>query len=73
VADILPCLGKPQTIVVQNADPALQAILAEERDRMNEKINFLIHNRDAITGYLEALERAATTTPAEESGLSQTG
>ncbi|PHV64854.1 MerR family transcriptional regulator [Williamsia muralis] len=71
VADILPCLGKPQTIVVENADPALQAVLAEERDRMNEKINFLTHNRDAITGYLEALERAAA--PAEESGLSQTG
>jgi DNA-binding transcriptional MerR regulator len=73
VADILPCLGKPQTIVVENADPALQAILAAERDRMNEKINFLIHNRDAITGYLEALEKAAATNPAEESGLSQAG
>ncbi|WP_207840034.1 MerR family transcriptional regulator [Williamsia soli] len=73
VADILPCLGKPQTIVVQNADPELHAILAEERDRMNEKIHFLIHNRDAITGYLEALEKAAATGPAQESGLPQTG
>lgn len=66
VADILPCLGKPQTIVVENADPALQAILAEERDRMDEKIRFLTHNRDAITSYLHALEKAAPTTSAPE-------
>jgi DNA-binding transcriptional MerR regulator len=62
VANILPCLGKPQTIVVENAEPGLQAILAEERDRMDEKIHFLTHNRDAITSYLEALERAAADT-----------
>lgn len=62
VADILPCLGKPQTIVVENADPALQAVLIEERDRMDEKIRFLTHNRDAITSYLRALEKAAPTT-----------
>jgi DNA-binding transcriptional MerR regulator len=61
VADILPCLGKPQTIVVENADPALQAVLAEERDRMDEKIQFLTHNRDAITSYLEAIEDAVRT------------
>jgi DNA-binding transcriptional MerR regulator len=66
VADILPCLGKPQTLVVQNADPALRAILADERDRMNEKIEFLTHNRDAITRYLEALELAAAHTPGNE-------
>jgi hypothetical protein len=62
VADILPCLSKAQTIVVKNADPALQAVLAEERDRMDEKIQFLTHNHDAITNYLEALEKAASTT-----------
>lgn len=66
VADILPCLGKPQTIVVENADPALQAILIEERDRMDEKIRFLTHNRDAITSYLQALEKAVPTTSAPE-------
>ncbi len=59
VANILPCLGKPQEIVVENADPGLYALLADERDRMNEKINFLTHNRDAITSYLEALAQAA--------------
>ena len=64
VANILPCLGKPQTIVVENADPALHALLAKERDRMNDKIHFLTHNRDAITSYLDALERAVADRPA---------
>ncbi|MDN4649304.1 MerR family transcriptional regulator [Curtobacterium sp. PsM8] len=65
VSDILPCLGQPQTIVVQNADPALHDLLAAERDRMSEKIEFLTNNRDAISGYLQALERAATPPPAQ--------
>jgi DNA-binding transcriptional MerR regulator len=68
VADILPCLGKPQTIVVENADPALQAVLAKERDRMDEKIHFLTHNRNAISSYLEALEEAAGTTSERRTG-----
>lgn len=65
VGGILPCLGKPQTIIVENPDPELYTLLTEERDRMNEKIDFLTRNRDAITAYLEALEAAETTSPAE--------
>ena len=60
VASILPCLGQPQTIVVEHADPALFELLEAERDRMSEKIDFLTQNRNAITKYLQALERAAT-------------
>jgi DNA-binding transcriptional MerR regulator len=59
IGNILPCLGKPQVIVVEDAEPELRAILAEERDRMTEKIGFLTHNRDAIESYLEALDEAA--------------
>jgi DNA-binding transcriptional MerR regulator len=58
VTNILPCLGQPQTIVVENADPALFELLETERDRMSEKIDFLTHNRDALTSYLRALELA---------------
>jgi DNA-binding transcriptional MerR regulator len=58
VTDILPCLGQPQTIVVRNIDPELRARLAEERDKMTDKIDFLTRNRDAISDYLEALDRA---------------
>jgi DNA-binding transcriptional MerR regulator len=58
VTSILPCLGQPQTIVVENAEPGLFELLEVERDRMSEKIDFLTHNRDALTSYLQALELA---------------
>jgi DNA-binding transcriptional MerR regulator len=59
VSCILPCLGHPDSIVARNAEPGLFELLEEERDRMSEKIEFLTQNRDAITNYLGALERAA--------------
>ena len=60
VADILPCLDKPQAIVVRDADPQLRELLVQERDRMSAKIKFLSHNRDAITRYISALDEAAS-------------
>jgi hypothetical protein len=63
VTNILPCLGQPQTIVVENADPALYALLETERDRMSEKIDFLTHSRDALTSYLDALKLAGIASP----------
>jgi DNA-binding transcriptional MerR regulator len=63
VTNILPCLGQPQTIVVENADPALFELLETERDRMSEKIEFLTHNRDALTSYLQALTLAGISSP----------
>jgi DNA-binding transcriptional MerR regulator len=64
VTNILPCLGQPQTIVVENAEPGLFELLEVERDRMSEKIDFLTHNRDALTSYLQALELAGIRSPA---------
>jgi DNA-binding transcriptional MerR regulator len=61
ISCILPCLGRPQTIVVEDADPGLYDLLETERDRMSEKIDFLTQNRDAITEYLAALKRASGT------------
>lgn len=66
VTSILPCLGQPQKIVVENADPALFELLETERDRMTEKIDFLVHNRDAITSYLHALALAGVQAPASK-------
>lgn len=63
VTNILPCLGQPQTIVVENVDPALYELLETERDRMSEKIEFLSHNRDALTSYLQALKLAGIASP----------
>ncbi|GAA2171157.1 MerR family transcriptional regulator [Agrococcus versicolor] len=56
VADILPCLHRSRTIVVQDAEPGLRELLAVERDRMTEKIAFLTQNRDAITAYIDAID-----------------
>jgi DNA-binding transcriptional MerR regulator len=58
IVDILPCLDKPQTIVVRNAEPGLRELLTLERDRMSEKIDFLMQNRDAISRYIEAIDEA---------------
>ena len=66
VTDILPCLGQPQTIVVENAEPGLVELLETERDRMTEKIEFLTHNRDALTSYLGALEDAGVGSPTSQ-------
>jgi DNA-binding transcriptional MerR regulator len=58
ILDILPCLDQPQTIVVRNPEPGLLDLLTDERDRMSQKIDFLIKNRDALSQYVEALEIA---------------
>ncbi|WP_445442380.1 MerR family transcriptional regulator [Clavibacter sp. km1a] len=63
IIDILPCLDQPQTIVVRNAEPGLRDLLTRERDRMAEKIDFLMQNRDAITSYIAALDEATTQEP----------
>ncbi|MGY3262400.1 DNA-binding transcriptional MerR regulator [Frigoribacterium sp. 2355] len=68
VTDILPCLGQPQTIVVENAEPGLVELLETERDRMTEKIDFLTQNRDALTSYLGALEDAGVERPETRAG-----
>ena len=62
IIDILPCLDQPQTIVVRDADPELREILVLERDRMSQKIDFLIQNRDAITQYIEAIDASSSET-----------
>lgn len=61
IGNILPCLNQPQNIVVDGADPELLEILVEERERMSQKIDVLLQNRDAISGYIQALEDAADT------------
>ncbi|BCW70777.1 MerR family transcriptional regulator [Arthrobacter sp. NicSoilB8] len=60
ISDILPCLDQPQEIVVADPDPKLRELLIHERERMSQKIDLLIQNRDAITRYIEALDDAAT-------------
>lgn len=58
IGDILPCLDQPQTIVVTDPDPELRVILLQERDRMTQKIDLLVQNRDSITRYIQAMDSA---------------
>ena len=56
IIDVLPCLDQPQAIVVRDPDPKLRDTLVTERDRMTQKIEFLIQNRDALTQYIETMD-----------------
>lgn len=42
----------------RRSGPELLKILAEERDRMTDRIDCLTRNRDAINGYLDAVNQA---------------
>ncbi|MET7301887.1 MerR family transcriptional regulator [Embleya sp. NPDC005575] len=55
IKQILPCLNKPRTIHFPDATPEMLAALEHERDRMTERVNCLIRNRDAIAEYLDAV------------------
>lgn len=59
IKQILPCLDKPRTIHFADATPEMLATLESERDRMDERIEFLARNRDAITDYLEEVRALA--------------
>ncbi|MYS85659.1 MerR family transcriptional regulator [Embleya scabrispora] len=55
IKQILPCLDKPRIIHFPDATPEMLATLEQERDRMTERVNCLIRNRDAIAEYLDAV------------------
>lgn len=55
IKQIMSCLGKPGTIYFPDATPEMLATLELERDRMTERAQCLIRNRDAIAAYLDAV------------------
>lgn len=55
IKQILPCLDKPRTIYFPDATPEMLATLERERERMEDRIRCLEHNRRAITEYLAAV------------------
>jgi DNA-binding transcriptional MerR regulator len=58
IKQILPCLTT-RAIHVSDATPETIAILVQEHDRMTERIQCLVRNRDAIADYLDAVRLAA--------------
>ena len=65
IGQILPCLDKPRRIIVDDAKPELLAVLAEESNRMSERIDCLVRNRDAINSYIVDVNAALSTQKAE--------
>ncbi|MFD3544808.1 MerR family transcriptional regulator [Streptomyces sp. NPDC058655] len=59
IKQVLPCIDAPRTIHVSGATAETIATLEHERDRMTERIRCLVRNRDAISGYVEAVRRAS--------------
>jgi DNA-binding transcriptional MerR regulator len=60
---VLPCLESPrQPILFEGVTRETEAVLVNERDRLTERIDVLIRNRDAIASYLAALQERATET-----------
>lgn len=61
---ILPCLNRPDSILVEDVAPSTIALLEEERARMDSRIECLLKNRDAISRYLDAVTGVAAVTAA---------
>jgi DNA-binding transcriptional MerR regulator len=57
IKQILPCLDKPRLIHFRDATPEMLALLMDERDKLNARIEVLIRNRDAMSEYLTEVER----------------
>ncbi|WP_069628228.1 MerR family transcriptional regulator, partial [Streptomyces niveus] len=64
IKQILPCLDKPRVIHFQDATPEMLSTLEVERDRMTQRINCLIRNRDAVAEYLDTVRETAAPVPA---------
>jgi DNA-binding transcriptional MerR regulator len=60
IMHVLPCLKAPREIHFADATPEIIAVLARERDRMTERIDFLTRNRDAIREYLNELSKCSS-------------
>ncbi|MFJ5552139.1 MerR family transcriptional regulator [Streptomyces sp. NPDC093225] len=58
IRQVLPCLDRPREIRISGAAQETVDALERERDRMDERIACLVRNRDAISGYLDAVREA---------------
>ncbi|MER5475926.1 MerR family transcriptional regulator [Streptomyces sp. NPDC002734] len=57
IKQILPCLDKPRSIHFPDATPEMLALLTGERDKLGERIEVLVRNRDAMSEYLAEVEK----------------
>jgi DNA-binding transcriptional MerR regulator len=68
IKQILPCVDKTPTIHPSDATPELLVVLQMQRDRMNQRIDCLTRNRDAISDYIgvvtETIAQSTAASPA---------
>lgn len=64
IKQILPCLNTPRTIHFPDATAEMIAMLERERDRMTDRAECLLRNRDAIAEYLVAVQGSSRPTTA---------
>ncbi|MFG2833039.1 MerR family transcriptional regulator [Streptomyces sp. NPDC048434] len=55
IKQILPCLDKPRVIYFPDATPEMIATLETELEQLNQRIECLTRNRDAVAEYLESV------------------
>lgn len=55
IKQILPCVDKTPTIHPSEATQEFLEVLEVQRDRMNQRIDCLTRNRDAISNYIEVV------------------
>jgi DNA-binding transcriptional MerR regulator len=55
IKQILPCLDKPRVIYFSDATPEMITTLETELEQMNQRIECLKRNRDAVAEYLESV------------------
>jgi hypothetical protein len=57
IKKILPCLTVPGILYCpEDATPQMITSLESERDRLTQRIEFLIRNRDAISDYIQSAQ-----------------
>jgi len=59
IKQIMPCLDGPREIMFCDATPDMIETLERERDAIDARVRCLARNRDAITGYLDAIRERA--------------
>ena len=64
IKQILPCVDKTPTIHPGDATPELLDVLEVQRDRMDQRIDCLTRNRDAINNYIDVVTAAITKSTA---------
>jgi len=64
IKQILPCLDKPRVIHFSDATPEMIATLEQELDRMTERAECLLRNRDAVAEYLDSVRGHVRSEPA---------